>query len=604
MGLLMIAASLVAISVVIVLLFLYEKESREEQIRTQGVQLVRLLSGMSEQLLEQKDKGVNVLKILLQSQNSPDFAYIVVTDLKGDVLNEFVRPGTIVPRTSYPEHPSSWLGEKRLVVSGSGRQVLEFHAPLLLDGNLKGFVRLGYYEIGYQILTRRLPFFATLALPVFLLTPLFYFLVRREIKPLRVVNREMEQFLEQGNLKPPKLAVSGELSDFMASFSRFMEYTQKRIKELEAEHTGLLTSTKVLSFRRARVEAVLHAMPDALVILDESGVASFVNSKLLPLLGVKRSDVIGHPPRAWCSSTKVVNLLARYESAGQCAIAMDSVEFSPPHAEEKTVSVSAFPLFASEKQSTCIGTLVMFRDVTEENAAKQAHVEFIAQVAHELKTPLNTLLMYSDALLDDEEISKEFRIEGLNVIHDESERLATLINNLLSLSKFELGGLEMKRQRVRLPELLTDAFENVSQGGRGQDLSFIIDVPQEISPLFVDKELLRIAINNLLTNAIKYNRPGGRVELVAEEGDEEIRIQIKDTGIGISEEEREKIFKKFYRAENEQVRARSGHGLGLPLVQQIIYLHHGELEVTSQQGAGSEFTIVLRKDTGILRQAV
>lgn len=604
MGLMMIAASLAVISVVITLLFLYEKDAREQQIRAQGVRLVRLLSGMSVPLLEAKGEAKGVLGVLQQSQNDPDFAYAVIVDRDGRPLNEITREGTIVPPAPPPRNPSAWLGERHLTVAGSGRTLTEFHAPLLMNGRLGGFIRLGYYAPGYRMLVQRLPFFASLALPVFLLAPLFYFLVRREIRPLHLANREMERFLQQGTFALPDMATSGEIGDFMGSFTRFVRMMQARVEELESRHSGLLTSTKVLSFRRARIEAVLHAMPDALAVLDESGTVSFVNARLPALLGKPQSEILGHTPREWCVIPKVVAFLSRYEAAGAGGVATDTVEFTPPHAGDKTLSVSAHPLFAGESRASSIGTLVLFRDITEENAGKHAHAEFIAQVAHELKTPLNTLKMYSEALMGPEGASEGFRVEGLNVIHDETDRLALLISNLLSLTRFELGGLEMKRQRVRLHELLADAFENIAQSGRDKGLHFHIDVPREMSPVFIDKELLRIAVNNLLTNAIKYNRPGGRVELTAEEHDDAIRISVKDTGIGMTPDEQDKIFDKFYRAENAQVRDKPGHGLGLPLVQQIVYLHHGELEVRSERDAGSEFIITLRKDTGILKKAV
>jgi len=123
-----------------------------------------------------------------------------------------------------------------------------------------------------------------------------------------------------------------------------------------------------------------------------------------------------------------------------------------------------------------------------------------------------------------------------------------------------------------------------------------------MSTIFVDKDLLRIAITNLLTNAIKYTKAGGRVTLFAEEDDRSIRINVNDTGVGISPADQKHIFLKFFRSDNEEVRKKPGHGLGLPLAKSIIELHHGSLTVESAPGEGSLFTIHFTKGGGFVRE--
>jgi signal transduction histidine kinase len=251
-----------------------------------------------------------------------------------------------------------------------------------------------------------------------------------------------------------------------------------------------------------------------------------------------------------------------------------------------------------------LGTLFVFRDVSDESAAKRARSEFVAHVAHELKTPLNVLHMYSETLQDDAGATRDLTIEAANVIHDEVGRLSSLISNLLSMTKIEMGTMSLERKRVKLHELIRDVFDNITRSADGTDLQFDLQIPPEISAVSLDKDLIRIAFNNLLTNAIKYNQPGGRVVVSAEENDEEILVQVRDTGIGIEAGDQARIFDKFYRSESEQVRQRTGHGLGLSLAREIVHLHYGELEVSSQAGQGSEFTVRFRKDMGVLKQAI
>lgn len=285
LGLTMILASLVVIGVIVALLFAYQNQSREAQIRSQGVSLARLLSGMSsDQLLPSRGRQ-GILQVMRHTQNNPDFAYGALVDPQGRPITEVSAPGAVIPATAPPREPSSWLGERRLISDANGQSFLEFHAPLMSQGQLQGYVRLGYFEPGYGMRTEQVPFFATLALPIFLLTPLFYTLVRRELRPLREVNREIEHLLEKGSFRKAEIRAHGELGNFTRHFNRFVERTQDRIEELKAEQTELLTSTKLLSYKRTRVEAVLDTLPEAVMVLDESGVASYVNAKLSALLG-------------------------------------------------------------------------------------------------------------------------------------------------------------------------------------------------------------------------------------------------------------------------------------------------------------------------------
>ena len=134
-----------------------------------------------------------------------------------------------------------------------------------------------------------------------------------------------------------------------------------------------------------------------------------------------------------------------------------------------------------------------------------------------------------------------------------------------------------------------------SRSARGEQLRFLVDVPKDAAPIFVEKDLMRVALNNLLTNAVKYNDEGGEVSVLVEETETRTTIHVRDTGVGIRPEDLPKIFEKFYRSEDEAIRKRSGHGLGLSLAREIVELHGGSIRVESTVGVGSEFSIVLRK---------
>jgi signal transduction histidine kinase len=196
------------------------------------------------------------------------------------------------------------------------------------------------------------------------------------------------------------------------------------------------------------------------------------------------------------------------------------------------------------------------------------------------------------------------RTEAANIMHDEVERLGGLIDNLLSITRIEMGEISIERQRVRLHEFLEDTFEVASRSDAAGKLTFEIDLSSTLTSIMADKDLLRIAINNLLTNAVKYSRPGGVIKLSSEETEQSVRIAVRDEGIGIAADEQEKIFERFYRSEDAEARKSSGHGLGLALARDIVQLHYGTLTVTSTPNEGSEFVIQIWKEAGMLRQVV
>jgi len=400
-----------------------------------------------------------------------------------------------------------------------------------------------------------------------------------------------------------ELAATPELQGFMNRFNGFVDLMQNRIGELESNRSELETSTKLLGYKRVRIESALQSFPEAIMVLDESGVASLANSRLAIMLGLQLEDIVGHKPSEWCNDPDVVGFLSRGFQHNMRGPRVDAFDYVPPGNTDRSFRIEPYPLFSPRDVTEVLGTLVIFRDITAEKIARNSSSEFVAHLSHELKTPLNTLAMYSEALLANE-VSDELRVEAANVIHDEVERLAMLINNMLSITKIEMGSMGIERKRVKLRDMLQDSFDSCVRAGKEKGIEFTLDLPREITPVALDKSLMRIAINNLLTNAIKYSDPGGSVSMSVEETEMAVRVSVRDNGIGISPEDQERIFGKFYRSERDDVRQRSGHGLGLSLAREIIQLHNGTLTVSSEPGVGSEFIVEFNKETNLLKQAV
>lgn len=430
-----------------------------------------------------------------------------------------------------------------------------------------------------------------------------YWLRKREKTTLRVLEQIDAVVTSRATSVAP--LSSRELSQAaLTRLNSVLSHIVNPEEELNQPHLDLETENKLLGYKKHRLEAVLSAHPDAIVVLDSTGVATFANIKVAGQLGIEPQKIVNHKVHEWCPTPDVLATLSHYQDHASHILRVEQRLFTPAHAADKTVQMSAHPLFGGKNSNKLIGTLVVFRDVTTEVLARKARSDFVAHISHELKSPLNILSMYSEVLMDDSEIDASTRIESVNIIHDEVERLAQLIDNLLSLTKIEMGSISLERTRVKLHEFLEDTFNAVSRAGHDSNLTMSINLPKELSAVYIDKDLMRVATSNLLTNAIKYNRPGGRVTMTAEENDERIVVSVKDTGIGIGPADLAKVFEKFYRSDAEEVRQRTGHGLGLALSKQIVDLHHGQLAVASTLGEGTEFTLTLNKNATLMKQTV
>ena len=603
-GLMVILASLLAAASIIYLLFNHLHSSRLAQIRSQGIELVRLISEIPYYQLVPHDGHRGTLELIKYNESDQNFAYGAIVDKTGVLITSAMVSGIIIPELKPPADPSNWLAEKKLILEGDGKKIIEFHSPLIEKGSLLGYVRLGFYEPKYGLTASEIPFLASVSLPIFLIAALFLYLIKREIRPLKHAGNQINDLVNKGNFEQVQIEASGELSEFINKFNNFVNLAQSRISELETNENDLVASSKLLTYKQSKIESVLQALPEAVIVFDESGNVSFANSKVSSLLNVSVETIINSDITNWLVDSEAINYIKKIKNNPTSSYPAERLEFISERSPENHIAIKAFPLFSPKDEKNVYGTLVLFQDVTEENLIKNARGEFVAHVAHELKTPLNVLAMYSETLQREEGQSAEFRIEAVNVIHDEVERISKLINNLLNITKIELGSLNLERQHVKLRDLLKDSFETIKRNGRAKKLEFIFDVPKEMPPLYVDKDLLRIAINNLLTNAIKYSNISGTITLATEQVDSSILIKVKDTGIGINTKDQNKIFEKFYRSNNEDVRERTGHGLGLSLAKDIVQLHHGVLKVESEVGIGSEFTIVLENNSSMLERAV
>jgi len=235
----------------------------------------------------------------------------------------------------------------------------------------------------------------------------------------------------------------------------------------------------------------------------------------------------------------------------------------------------------------------MLRNISVQKAMQQRHAEFVSAVSHEMKTPLAGIKAYVELLVDGEAEDAETQEEFLDVINGQADRLQRLIDNLLNIARIEAGVVQVDKQAQSLNELLEEAFSVVQPSAETKNIKLERDLSPMYLGVLVDRDMLMQSAINLLSNAIKYTPDGGTVTLRSRTDGEGVMFEVQDTGVGLDQEDSEKVFQKFYRVKKDKNMA-AGTGLGLPVAKHITEdVHGGALRVKSEPGKGSTFQISL-----------
>jgi signal transduction histidine kinase len=233
--------------------------------------------------------------------------------------------------------------------------------------------------------------------------------------------------------------------------------------------------------------------------------------------------------------------------------------------------------------------------VAIENARLFQQSDLIAEFVHELRTPLASLSTATYLLLRPE-MSREQRDQIVNNIHNETLRLNSLASSFLDLARLESGRVQFRKTRFSVADLLYECRDVMMTKAQETNIQIRVDVPNDMPLMEADRDKIKQVILNLMSNAIKYNRPNGSVIVTGNFTESDQSIIIQDTGVGIPEESIPHLFEKFYRVREHEVKA-SGTGLGLSICKQIIQGHNGRIEVKSKMGVGTSFTVYIPRAT-------
>jgi PAS domain S-box-containing protein len=365
---------------------------------------------------------------------------------------------------------------------------------------------------------------------------------------------------------------------------------QEKLIDLVKERTEELAEEKEL------LAVTLSSMADAVVAVDADNCIILLN-KAAELItgwefeharGRRVDDVI-----KFCSEqtkqpvqTPIDKVLEsrKFETGAEYDILISRL------GREFPVAATAAPIRKNDGNMT--GIVMVFRDVSQQREIDRMKSDFISSVSHELRTPLTSIKAYAETMIYDKNMTEDTKYEFLQIINEESDRLSNLINGILEISKIESGTIEIIRTRVKAADVLKRGAEELKHVAEKKHITYKCDIDDNLPELLGDENKIHSMLTNLITNAIKFTPENGTITVSAKMCNDDMVIKVSDTGMGIPQNDLNKIFGRFYRVlrPGKQIQ---GTGLGLAIVKEIVIRHDGRIEVESEVDKGSTFTVYL-----------
>ena len=368
---------------------------------------------------------------------------------------------------------------------------------------------------------------------------------------------------------------SGEIGNLNTSVNALAASLQAHVNEIEESEKQLnsimsnLVSGVVLIDDKGRVDLTNHATE------------RFLSKHTSNITGREYSYVFGPLGIDHLIETVIEDNVKRHDEA--------HIYFP----EERILDVHIAPYYSQGWHQR--GAIIVMHDITNIRRLEKMRSEFVANVSHELKTPITSVKGFAETLLSGDVPDKETADQFLRIIYDESERLNRLITDLLELSKIEKQAMPLKITDVNVNQIINNSTQTISKFARDKNITLHLPEIDEAVHVEADKDRLGQIVLNLVANAVNYTADNGAIFINVEERTSKVVISVRDTGMGIPAESLDRLFERFYRVDQARSRHSGGTGLGLAIVKHLVESHGGNIFVKSKEGIGSTFTVELPK---------
>jgi two-component system phosphate regulon sensor histidine kinase PhoR len=391
---------------------------------------------------------------------------------------------------------------------------------------------------------------------------------------LRKLTREISDFarslLPHGIGDRLFLKNAGEFSDIADSLNTMSMELKTVIGEHEEE--------------RKRLNEILRSIPDALIIMDSNGVVLLSSAATRNFFG--DNPLLGRPFIQVVRNSEFFSLLDEVRSSRKTGVS----EFKLEYPVERYCVVRISPLFHDKDVLT--GFVAIFHDISELKKGEQVRKDFVANASHEIKTPITAIKGFADTLLEGALDDKEHAVKFLRSIQSNSERINSLVDDLMTISKIEMGVVKIEKRSISFVEVARAVEAILREKAEAKNLSLTISGNPNMDVISADRDRLTQILTNLVENGIKFTDQGGVTFGIDKENNKAV-IFVEDTGIGIPRQNISRLGERFYRVDPSRSRQMGGTGLGLAIVKHLVKAHGWDMQIESALGKGTKVRIVV-----------
>ena len=450
-----------------------------------------------------------------------------------------------------------------------------YFAVLLNEKNNKGFLRLAVplhdMEKAIASLRMRIAIASVITLFAVILTGLLQARnITKSIEEIAAFSREVTA----GDFKTRLfLKEKGEIGELAKNINAMAHELKKRLERSNED--------------RHRMEELLKNMHDGFMLLDAKGNVLICNPAAKKVFGVER-DIEGRPLLEIIRNVGLTDIMRKVTDKEESVI--QEIEIAYP--KELYLMATAVPFYYPPQSENLSGVMLSFHDITRLRQLEDIRKDFVANVSHEIKTPITAIKGFAETLMAGAIDDRENALRFLQTIKNHSERLNSLVEDLLTLSRIELGDIKIEKTAVSLGDIVDTVFTVLQNKAEVNGIYLRKEIPENLGEIKADRNRLTQILLNLVDNGIKFTETGGvTVRVKSEEKENFVEISVEDTGIGIPQKHLSRLGERFYRVDSSRSRELGGTGLGLAIVKHLVKAHGWGMKIESTQGKGTKARI-------------
>lgn len=535
-------------------------------------------ANVTELMIKEKGLASSDFESFLQKYSNAIKSHITIYDRNGNVLNDagaFQQNHDAIAKEILMKHRNS---EKGFKLNIEEKDFYYYGLPIIENDQKKGYIVLTSTENSLKKINQQIwgLLVASLGLALIVILLLAVRITSRYTRPIESATKVAME-LAKGNYKA-------------RTYEDHLDETGMLSQSINVLARNLQDMNRAQEMQQDRLQTLIENMGSGLILIDGRGYINLVNRAYKELFNIESTHFLYKLYYEAFEHQEIIDLV---EHIFMTEIKARKQLHLPLKIERRHFEVYGAPIIGTNDEWK--GIVLVFHDITELKKLEQMRKDFVANVSHELKTPITSIKGFTETLLDGALEDRQTLEYFLSIILKESDRLQTLIQDLLDLSKIEQQGFKLNLQNCNLKEILEEVIIMLRSKADEKEIGLSLNVNAEELYVYGDDYRLKQIFINLISNALNYTTKGGTVNVFLKDGEKHVTFIVSDTGVGIEKEEIPRIFERFYRVDKARSRNSGGTGLGLAIVKHLVEAHKGQIFVNSSVGEGTTFTVKLNK---------